>query len=121
MSHYFTNDPFPMTTREVTATVLGRELVFTTADGAFSDSRLGLSTSMPLRTVTPPEHERVLNPRYGFGSIMMGIAAASPGVRMDAVDVSERAPALIRVSTGHARMADRVRTSSPDDAVYDEV
>ena len=50
MSHYFTNDPSPMITREITATVFGRELVFTTANGVFSGTRLDLGTSVLLRT-----------------------------------------------------------------------
>ena len=96
MSHYFTNDPSPMVTREITATVFGREFVFTTANGVFSGTRLDLGTSVR-------------------------IAAASPEVRVDAVDVNERALALTRMNAERARVADRVRTFSPDDAVYDEI
>ena len=40
---------------------------------------------------------------------------------MDAVDVNERALALTRMNAERARVADRVRTFSPDDAVYDEI
>ena len=75
MSHYFTNDPSPMTTREITATVFGREFVFTTANGVFSGSRLDLGTSVLLRTVAPPEQGRVLDLGCGFGPIAVGIAA----------------------------------------------
>ena len=121
MSHYFTNDSSPMVTREITATVFGREFVFTTANGVFSGSRLDLGTSVLLRTVAPPEHGRVLDLGCGFGPIAVGIAAASPGVRVDAVDVNERALALTRMNAERARVADRVRTFSPDDAVYDEI
>ena len=121
MSHYFTNDSSPMVTREITATVFGREFVFTTANGVFSGSRLDLGTSVLLRTVAPPEQGRVLDLGCGFGPIAVGIAAASPGVRVDAVDVNERALALTRMNAKRARVADRVRTFSPDDAVYDEI
>ena len=51
MSHYFTNDPSPMTTREITATVFGREFVFTTANGVFSGSRLDLGAEPDRKSV----------------------------------------------------------------------
>ena len=121
MSHYFTNDSSPMVTREITATVFGREFVFTTANGVFSGTRLDLGTSVLLRTVAPPEQGRILDLGCGFGPIAVGIAAASPEVRVDAVDVNERALALTRMNAERARVADRVRTFSPDDAVYDEI
>ena len=121
MSHYFTNASSPMVTREITATVFGREFVFTTANGVFSGSRLDLGTSVLLRTVAPPEQGRVLDLGCGFGPIAVGIAAASPEVRVDAVDVNERALALTRMNAERARVADRVRIFSPDDAVYDEI
>lgn len=121
MSHYFTNDSSPMVTREITATVFGREFVFTTANGVFSGTRLDLGTSVLLRTVAPPDQGRILDLGCGFGPIAVGIAAASPEVRVDAVDVNERALALTRMNAGRARVADRVRTFSPDDAVYDEI
>ena len=121
MSHYFTNDPSPMITREITATVFGRELVFTTANGVFSGTRLDLGTSVLLRTVAPPEQGRVLDLGCGFGPIAVGIAAASPGVQVDAVDVNERALVLTRMNAERARVADRVQTFSPEDAVYDEI
>lgn len=121
MSHYFTNDPSPMITREITATVFGRELVFTTANGVFSGTRLDLGTSVLLRTVAPPEQGRVLDLGCGFGPIAVGIAAASPGVQVDAVDVNERALALTRMNAERARVADRVQIFSPEDAVYDEI
>ena len=121
MSHYFTNDSSPMVTREITATVFGREFVFTTANGVFSGTRLDLGTSVLLRTVAPPDQGRILDLGCGFGPIAVGIAAASPEVRVDAVDVNERALALTRMNAERARVADRVRTFSPDDAVYDEI
>ena len=121
MSHYFTNDPSPMVTREITATVFGREFIFTTANGVFSGARLDLGTSVLLRTVAPPEQGRVLDLGCGFGPIAVGIAAASPKVWVDAVDVNERALALTRMNAERAGVADRVRTFSPDDAVYDEI
>ena len=121
MSHYFTNDSSPMVTREITATVFGREFVFTTANGVFSGTRLDLGTSVLLRTVAPPEQGRILDLGCGFGPIAVGIAAASPEVRVDAVDVNERALALTRMNAERARVADQVRTFSPDGAVYDEI
>lgn len=121
MKHYFTNDSSPMVTREFTATIFDRELTFTTANGVFSGSRLDLGTSVLLRTVAPPKRGCVLDLGCGFGPIAVGLAAASPEIRVDAVDINERALALTRRNAERAGVADRVRTHSPDGVTYDEL
>jgi ribosomal protein L11 methyltransferase (prmA) len=121
MSHYFTNDDSPMVTREIAATIFGREFTFTTAGGVFSGSRLDLGTSVLLRTVAPPTSGHVLDLGCGFGPIAVALAAASPGVTVDAVDINERALTLTRMNAQRAGVADRVRTSPLRDATYDEL
>lgn len=121
MSHYFTNDDSTMVTREIRATVFGHELTLTTANGVFSGSRLDLGTAVLLRSVEPPTSGHVLDLGCGFGPIAVGLAVASPGVTVDAVDVNERALALTRLNAERAQVADRVRCFSPADAVYDEI
>lgn len=125
MSHYFTNDDGPMVTREVSATIFGAEHTFTTAGGVFSGNRLDLGTSVLLRTVEPPTQGRVLDLGCGFGPIAVGLAAASPGVTVDAVDVNERALLLTRMNAEAAGVADRVSALLPDDvpaeATYSEI
>ena len=121
MSHYFTNDASELVTREIEATVFGHELTFTTANGVFSGSRLNLGTAVLLRSVDPPESGHVLDLGCGFGPIAVGLAVASPGVTVDAVDVNERALALTRLNAERAGVADRVRCHSPEDVLYDEI
>lgn len=121
MSHYFTNDDSELVTREITATIFGTELTFTTANGVFSGSRLDPGTAVLLRSVDPPTSGHVLDLGCGFGPIAVGVAVAAPGITVDAVDVNERALALTRLNAERAGVADRVRCFSPDDAVYDEI
>lgn len=125
MSHYFTNDDGPVTTREVTATIFDVEHTFTTASGVFSGSRLDPGTAVLLRTIAPPEQGRVLDLGCGFGPIAVGLAAASPDIRMDAVDVNNRALDLTRANAERAGVADRVTAVHPDDVdpavSYDEI
>ncbi|RRD49717.1 class I SAM-dependent methyltransferase [Arachnia propionica] len=121
MSHYFTNNDSDLVTREIEATIFGHDLTFTTANGVFSGSRLDPGTAVLLRSVAPPESGRVLDLGCGFGPIAVGLAVASPGLRVDAVDVNERALALTRRNAERAGVADRVRTHSPEGVVYDEI
>lgn len=125
MSHYFTNDDSPMTTREITATIFGVGHVLTTANGVFSGSRLDPGTAVLLRSVDPPETGHLLDLGCGFGPIAVGLAAASPGVTVDAVDVNDRALALTGLNADRADVAGRVRALRPEevpaDVVYDEI
>lgn len=124
MSHYFTNDDSPARTREVRAEIFGTELAFTTAAGVFSGSRLDPGTAVLLKTVEPPASGRVLDLGCGFGPIAVGIAVASPGVVIDAVDVNTRALELTRLNADAHGVGDRVVAATPDDlpgARYDEI
>ena len=125
MSHYFTNDAGPMVTREVDATIFGIDHTFTTANGVFSGSRLDLGTSVLLRTVAPPQEGHVLDLGCGFGSIAVGVAAASPGVTVDAVDVNERALLLTERNAEAAGVAARVAARLPHEVgertTYDQI
>lgn len=125
MSHYFTNDDTPLVTRPIKATIFGNDLELTTATGVFSGSRLDLGTRVLLRTVEPPSSGHVLDLGCGYGPIAVGLAVASPGITVDAVDVNERALTLTTWNAEQLGVADRVRALLPDDVddtvVYDEI
>ena len=125
MSHYFTNDDTPLVTRPIRATIFGNELELTTANGVFSGSRLDLGTSVLLRTVAPPTSGHVLDLGCGYGPIAVGLASASPGITVDAVDVNDRALALTAMNAERLGVADRVKAMRPDDVgdgvAYDEI
>lgn len=126
MSHYFTNDDAsPLVTRTIRATIFGNELELTTANGVFSGSRLDLGTSVLLRTVAPPTSGHVLDLGCGYGPIAMGLATASEGITIDAVDVNERALELTSLNAEALGVAERVNALTPGDVdpdvVYDEI
>lgn len=125
MSHYFTSDDGPLVTRTIRATLFGNELELTTANGVFSGSRLDLGTSVLLRTVDPPASGHVLDLGCGYGPIAIGLAAASDGISVDAVDVNERALELTARNAVALGVADRVNAVAPGDVDpdvrYDEI
>ena len=125
MSHYFTTPDEPMRTHEFTATVFGTDMTFTAAPGVFSGNRLDLGTSVLLREVEPPTSGRVLDVGCGVGTIAVGLAVASPGIVVDAIDVNGRAVELTNLNAERHGMADRVRACFPDeidgDVAYDEI
>lgn len=121
MSHYFETGDGPLVTREIGASVFGHDLVFTTARGVFSGSRLDPGTSVLLREVPPPEDGHVLDLGCGFGPIAVGLAVASPGVTVEAVDVNEKAVALTRINAERHGVADRVRAGTTATGPFDEI
>lgn len=125
MSHYFVTPDEPLVTHEFEARVFGRELTFLSASGVFSGDRLDLGTSVLLREVEPPVTGRVLDLGCGVGTIAVGLALASPGVSVDAIDVNERAVELTGLNAARHGVGDRVRAMTPDevpaDVLYDEI
>ena len=125
MSHYFHTPDEPLVTHEFTATVFGRELTFTAAPGVFSGHRLDLGTSVLLRSVEPPATGHVLDLGFGVGTIAVGLAVASPGITVDAVDVNERAVELTALNAADHGVGDRVFACLPDvvpaDVRFDEI
>lgn len=127
MSHYFRNDDTaPLQRRQVTATIWGRELTFTTAGGVFSTDRLDLGTAVLLRTYDPPfGMHRLLDLGCGWGPIAVAVAVLCPDIHLDAVDVNDRALALCAENAAAHGVADRVRALRPEEveptATYDEI
>jgi len=127
VSHYFRNDDTsPAVRRQIRVTIWGRELEFATAGGVFSADGLDLGTAVLLRTYDPPSATgRVLDLGCGWGPIAIGIAIACPAVRVDAVDVNDRALALCAENAAANTVGDRVRALRPEDvepaATYDEI
>ncbi len=125
MSHYFTNDDTPLITRTIHTKIFGNELELTTAGGVFSNTRLDLGTSVLLRSVEPPAAGHILDLGCGYGPIAVGLAVASPGVTVDAVDVNERAVELTRRNAENLGVSAQVHAALPDevatDVRYDEI
>ncbi|MGO1383909.1 MAG: class I SAM-dependent methyltransferase [Arachnia sp.] len=125
MSHYFTNDDTPLVTRTIRATIFGNPLELTTARGVFSGNRLDLGTSVLLRTVDPPVSGHVLDLGCGYGPIAVGLAVASAGITLDAVDVNERAVELTRRNAEDLGVSAQVNAALPDDVSpntrYDQI
>lgn len=121
MSHYFETSDEPLATREIRATIFGNELRFTTARGIFSADRLDLGTSVLLREIDPPTSGHLLDLGCGFGPIAVGLAVASPGVTVDAVDVNEHAVELTNLNAERNGVADRVRAAADAEGPFDEI
>lgn len=82
-----------------TRTVLlrGREVAVRTAGGVFSPDHLDAGTRVLLDEVPdPPSEGDLLDLGCGWGPVALSLATASPGARVWAVDVNERALDLTR-------------------------
>lgn len=120
MSHYFeTNDDF--ITQEISATIFGRKLNFTTAKGVFSRSRLDSGTAVLLKEISPPSHGRLLDLGCGFGPIAVGLATAAEKVTVAAVDTNDHALELTKLNAARHGVADRVEVGKDFEGPFDEI
>lgn len=96
--HYFTARPASPDERRVrTVTLGGQDVDVETAGGVFSPDHVDLGTEVLLRSVpAPPPVGELLDLGCGWGPVALSLALASPGARVWAVDVNERALDLVR-------------------------
>lgn len=96
--HYFTAQPASPDERRLLRVYLaGRELEVETAGGIFSPDHVDAGTRVLLEHVPPPPAEGdLLDLGCGWGPVALTLALASPGARVWAVDVNERALDLTR-------------------------
>ena len=119
--HYFSARPAsPEDLRPLDVVLAGQELTVTTAAGVFSPGRVDLGTQVLLRSAPePPAEGDLLDLGCGWGPVALTLALRSPGARVWAVDVNERA--LDLVTRNAARLGlPGVRAALPD-AVPDDV
>jgi 16S rRNA G1207 methylase RsmC len=96
--HYFSPSPrSDSSTRTIRARLAGRDLDLLTSAGVFSPEHLDQGTRVLLDEVpAPPPQGHVLDLGAGWGPITISLALQAPDATVWAVDVNERALALVR-------------------------
>lgn len=119
--HYFSASPSgDAVLRTISVRLAGRDLELTTANGIFSPERVDVGTQVLLaHTPAPPPGGHFLDLGCGWGPIALTLALESPRATVWAVDVNERALALVR-RNAEALGLDNVNVCRPED-VPDEV
>ena len=118
--HYFSARPAaPDERRTITVELAGRAVDVQTAGGVFSHGHVDLGTRVLLREVPdPPQVGDLLDLGCGWGPLTLTMALLSPGARIWAVDVNERALDLVRVNARRLGL-DNVTTALPDEVPGD--
>lgn len=118
--HYFTARPASADQRRALRVRLaGRDVEVETAGGVFSPDHVDLGTQVLLRTVpAPPSEGDLLDLGCGWGPVALTLALRSPGARVWAVDVNERALDLVRRNAARLRL-DNVVATTPDEVPAD--
>ena len=116
--HYFSAQPAtPKQLRTITVPICGELVKLSTAPGVFSPQHIDAGTNELLRRVPdPPAVGNFLDLGCGWGPIALTLATLSPGARVWAVDVNERALDLTRGNAEKLRL-DNVYAELPDDVV----
>lgn len=119
--HYFTARPASAAERRtLTVRLAGRDLQVETAGGVFSPGHVDLGTQVLLRSVPPPPDDGdLLDLGAGWGPVALTMALASPGARVWAVDVNERALDLVRRNAERLGLVNVV--AATPDAVPEDV
>ncbi|WP_298885696.1 methyltransferase [uncultured Serinicoccus sp.] len=114
--HYFSARPASADAlRPLRVRLAGREHELVTAAGIFSPDSIDRGTRVLLEHAPPPPaHGRFLDLGCGWGPLALTLALESPGARVHAVDVNERALDLAR---RNAELLDRadVLVTRPED------
>ncbi len=100
MPQYFENDPnIASHLREVFFVVGGRQFNFTTDSGVFSKSKIDEGSAIFLNElISLPLKGRILDLGCGYGVIGIVLASVFPSVRVDCVDVNDKALELTRTN-----------------------
>jgi 16S rRNA G1207 methylase RsmC len=125
-SHYF--DPAPVVESKPRTVHLhvGELALELKADrGVFGSRGVDLGTLVLLREAPPPPSEgEILDLGSGYGPIAIALARQSPGARVWAVDVNERAIELTKTNAEGAAVANvtaRAPDEVPDDLRFDAI
>jgi 16S rRNA (guanine1207-N2)-methyltransferase len=124
--HYFEPSPGARSARrEVRLDLPDLSLVLATDRGVFAADAVDVGTGILLREAGPPSPTGTLvDVGCGYGPIALALASRSPGARVLAVDVNERARSLCRENAARAGLANvevAAPDEVPDDLVVDEI
>lgn len=113
--HYFSPVPSgPTRRRTLRVDLAGRSVTVQTAGGVFSSERLDPGTAALLRqTPDPPREGALLDLGCGWGPVALSLALRSPDADVYAVDVNERALALLRENAASLGLH-RIHGVTPD-------
>lgn len=114
--HYFTAEPASRAQqRELTVRLAGRTVTVQTAAGVFCPDRIDQGTEVLLRHVpAPPAQGNVLDLGCGWGPIALTLGLLAPRAQVWAVDVNERALALVRDNAVRLEIP-RLTAAAPDE------
>ncbi|GAB2480210.1 class I SAM-dependent methyltransferase [Alkalibacterium psychrotolerans] len=92
--HYFTSKPTTKKNEKtIEATLKGNKLTFTTDAGVFSKDRVDFGSQVMIEAIDDSvfPNETVLDVGCGYGPVGLSLAKANPSLKIDMIDVNERA------------------------------
>ena len=118
--HYFSSSPeSELNPRTIHVRLAGQDRELLTASGVFSPQRIDTGTQVLLANVpTPPPGGNLLDLGCGWGPIALTLALESPHATVWAVDVNERALALLRENAARLGLTN-VNAVTPGDVPDD--
>ena len=118
--HYFSSSPeSELNPRTIHVRLAGQDRELLTASGVFSPQRIDTGTQVLLANVpAPPPGGNLLDLGCGWGPIALTLALESPHATVWAVDVNERALALLRENAARLGLTN-VNAVTPDDVPDD--
>ena len=92
--HYYTSQPKTVhKEKEIKATLKGNTLTFKTDSGVFSKDRIDYGSQVMIEAVNDAVFpgSKVLDVGCGYGPVGISLVKANPALRIDMIDVNERA------------------------------
>lgn len=106
MSHYYVNDDsLDSKERIIEYTFRGAKVSLYSDLGVFSKDRVDFGTNVLLNNLPDfPRGARILDVGCGYGIIGIAIAKSCPDVKVDMVDINQRAVELVKKSIDHNKV-----------------
>ncbi|MDD2492735.1 MAG: methyltransferase, partial [Bacilli bacterium] len=107
MSHYYVNDDsLDSKERIIEYTFRGTKVSLYSDLGVFSKDRVDFGTNVLLNNLPDfPRGSRILDVGCGYGIIGIAIAKSCPDVKVDMVDINQRAVELVKKSIEHNKVS----------------
>lgn len=90
------NTNLPSNIQKITFSIKGKKIDFLTDNGVFSKTSIDLGSRNLLKYATINDAKTILDDGCGYGTIGLSIAKLYPNIKVDMVDISERALDLAR-------------------------
>ncbi|MCH5585923.1 class I SAM-dependent methyltransferase [Shimazuella sp. AN120528] len=114
-NHYYSSKPESKhEIREIKAQLRGNELSFQSDAGVFSKKGIDFGSRLLIESAQLTGHEHILDLGCGYGPVGIALAKAYPSVKVQMVDINERATVLAKENARANQVSNQITVKVSD-------